>query len=237
MRVDDGVEIAERRSARAHAASARRASRARRPARRRRRRGRCRRPWPAVDARQAGADDGDAFPSPLRGRCRGMGERAELRRVDPSPVPDPSPQGGGVPRRATSSTASTIFTVAGAAAEHAAERVLDLPRGRRAASASGNRPPPSACRACRCRIAPRRARGTLRAAGRSARPGPCPSTVSIAAPSACAVATRQAQTCSPSISTVQAPQSPASQPILVPVRPSSSRKRRGEVANGCAVDA
>ncbi len=45
---------------------------------------------------------------------------------------------------------------------------------------------------------------------------------------ACAVGTRQAQTCAPSSSTVQAPQSPASQPILVPVRPSRSRSVIGE---------
>ncbi len=37
------------------------------------------------------------------------------------------------------------------------------------------------------------------------------------------MATRQAQVCRPSSSTVQAPQSPASQPTLVPVRPRSSR--------------
>ncbi len=45
--------------------------------------------------------------------------------------------------------------------------------------------------------------------------------------------TRQAQTWAPSSSTVQAPQSPASQPTLVPVRPSSSRSTRlSRVASG-----
>ncbi len=64
--------------------------------------------------------------------------------------------------------------------------------------------------------------------------GPTPSTVSIDAPPACAVGTRQAHTCWPSRSTVQAPQSPASQPILVPVRPSSLRSVSASDANGAA---
>ena len=64
--------------------------------------------------------------------------------------------------------------------------------------------------------------------------GPGPSTVWIEAPSAWAVATRQAQTCSPSISTVQAPQSPASQPIFVPVRPRPSRRVEARLAKGAA---
>src|SRR3989442_13771879 len=46
-----------------------------------------------------------------------------------------------------------------------------------------------------------------------------PSTVVTSCPSTCAIATRQAQTGSPSTKTVQAPQSPASQPTLVPVSP------------------
>ena len=50
-----------------------------------------------------------------------------------------------------------------------------------------------------------------------------PSTVSTSRPAHWPTATMHAQTCSPSSSTVQAPQSPAWQPILVPVRPSSSR--------------
>ena len=51
-----------------------------------------------------------------------------------------------------------------------------------------------------------------------------------------AVGTRQAQTCSPSSSTVQAPQSPASQPTLVPVRPRSSRSVSASDAKASAVD-
>ena len=58
--------------------------------------------------------------------------------------------------------------------------------------------------------------------------------VVIARPSACAVGTRQAQTCSPSSSTVQAPQSPASQPIFVPVRRSRSRSVSASEAKGRA---
>ena len=82
----------------------------------------------------------------------------------------------------------------------------------------------SACPACRCRIAPRRGRRRRAAGSRARRPDRRgPSTVVTARPSHWPTATMQAQTCSASSSTVQAPQSPAWQPILVPVRPSSSR--------------
>jgi len=59
-----------------------------------------------------------------------------------------------------------------------------------------------------------------------------PSTVVTSHPSACPVATRHAQTGSPSSSTVQAPQSPASHPTLVPVSPSSSRSTRESRCTG-----
>ena len=51
-----------------------------------------------------------------------------------------------------------------------------------------------------------------------------PSTVVTSCPSICPAATRQEQTGSPSSRTVQAPQSPASQPTLVPVNPRDSRR-------------
>src|SRR5579883_1337121 len=60
------------------------------------------------------------------------------------------------------------------------------------------------------------------------------SIVSIVRPSAWPTATRQAQTGSPSISTVQAPQSPASQPTLTPVSPHSSRSARLSRSSGGA---
>src|ERR1700730_9166230 len=50
-----------------------------------------------------------------------------------------------------------------------------------------------------------------------------PPTVVTSRPSICPAAIRQAQTGSPSTRTVQAPQSPASQPTLVPVSPRCSR--------------
>ena len=56
----------------------------------------------------------------------------------------------------------------------------------------------------------------------------------MSAPSAWRVGTRQAQACAPSISTVQAPQSPASQPSFVPVRPSSVRRVSAREAKGGA---
>src|SRR5258708_7851930 len=59
-----------------------------------------------------------------------------------------------------------------------------------------------------------------------------PSTVVMAWPSTWATATRQEQTGSPSIRTVHAPQSPASQPTLVPVRPRFSRSTRERRCSG-----
>src|SRR5260370_17674168 len=59
-----------------------------------------------------------------------------------------------------------------------------------------------------------------------------PSTVVTSHPSTCPVATRHAQTGSPSNRTVQAPQSPASHPTLVPVSLSSSRSTRDSRCNG-----
>src|SRR6202795_4974256 len=61
---------------------------------------------------------------------------------------------------------------------------------------------------------------------------PTPSTVVPSHLSTCTVATRHAQTGSPSNRTVQAPQSPASHPTLVPVSPSPSRSTRGSRCNG-----
>ncbi len=59
-----------------------------------------------------------------------------------------------------------------------------------------------------------------------------PSTVVISFPATCPTATRQAQTGSPSKRTVQAPQSPASHPTLVPVRFNSSRNTRESRCDG-----
>ena len=53
-----------------------------------------------------------------------------------------------------------------------------------------------------------------------------PSIVVMALPSTWPKATRHEQTGTPSIRTVQAPQSPASQPTFVPVKPSCSRRTR-----------
>ena len=107
---------------------------------------------------------------------------------------------GSDPAGDASITASTIF-------RYPVQRQSTPPsasstcRARRAASgcARGNRWPPSACRACRCRTGPRRARGTPRAAAPSARPAPDLRPSRSHAPSAWALATRQAQTCAPSM--------------------------------------
>ncbi len=94
--------------------------------------------------------------------------------------------------------------------------------GTRAAAARPRRPGRLACKR---RIARRHARARRRASSATiASSSLRPSIVSIERPSVCPTAVRQAQTGSPSISTVQAPQSPASQPTLTPVRPHCSRR-------------
>src|SRR4051812_28391228 len=59
-----------------------------------------------------------------------------------------------------------------------------------------------------------------------------PSTVVILVPSACTARIRQERTASPSTSTVQAPQTPCSQPMWVPVRRSSWRRQSASVRRG-----
>src|SRR5690606_35820992 len=64
------------------------------------------------------------------------------------------------------------------------------------------------------------------------RPLARPSTVLTVLPATLAAGIRQAPTGAPSTRTVQAPQSPASQPILVPVSPSSSRSTLDSLRRG-----
>jgi hypothetical protein len=58
---------------------------------------------------------------------------------------------------------------------------------------------------------------------------PSPSTVSMTAPSASTARIMQELTLLPSMMMVHAPHSPAPQPSLVPVRPTSSRMKRSRV--------
>src|SRR4029077_15371351 len=62
-----------------------------------------------------------------------------------------------------------------------------------------------------------------------------PSTVISSAPSACAASMMQERTVSPFIRIVQAPHTPCSQPTLVPVRPTSSRKKSTKVLRASTV--
>ena len=88
--------------------------------------------------------------------------------------------------------------------------------------------------ALRRSVAKKRTSADVRTSG--ARPER-PSTVVTSWPSACAAETRQEQTGCPSNKTVQAPQSPASQPTFVPVRPKRSRRTRdSRSAGGTATD-
>ena len=61
-----------------------------------------------------------------------------------------------------------------------------------------------------------------------------PSTVVTSRPATWPSGIMQAQTCSPSSRTVQAPQSPALQPTFVPMRPSSSRRASAKRVSGAA---
>ena len=83
--------------------------------------------------------------------------------------------------------------------------------------------------ACRSRTAARARAGTPPGAdaARSAA-GARPSTVVTSAPSAWTASIRHERTGSPSSRTVQAPQTPCSQPTCVPVRPSSWRRKSDE---------
>ena len=114
------------------------------------------------------------------------------------------------------------LAIAGAAAQNAAQRVLHLGLGRARVCCPAAPSPRPAAPACRCRIAPRHGRGR-RPAAPTAGHWRGPRRCVTAAPATEAAGIRQAQTGSPSTSTVQAPQSPASQPTLVPVSRSSSR--------------
>jgi hypothetical protein len=148
------------------------------------------------------------------------------RAVEPfDPAPHGSPRlrrggGPGLPPRVADR--GDDLPVARAAAEDAAERRLGLGLGRarvssRSAVAATSIPGvqmPHCAAPCRRNAASSRA-WPARA--------PSPSTVVTSRPATRATGVRQAQTGSPPTSTVQAPQSPASQPTLVPVRPSVSR--------------
>ena len=223
------------RSARAHAASARRAATAPRPAPRRRRTFAAGDLRPAVEPRNARADAG--FPLRLRERPtraasgEGPGGACPWPLTRSASAESPLPASG---EGEVASTASTILHVAGAAAEHAAERVLDLAARRRGLAREkvgrGHQHAGRADAALGGAVVEERAAQALASRRRGRHLRRC----RPAAPSACAAGTRQAQTCAPSSSTVQAPQSPASQPILVPVRPSSSRRRSASVSNGAA---
>ena len=114
------------------------------------------------------------------------------------------------------------------------------PRGcaprRRPALRSAARARSSACPACRSRIAARDACGTTACNGVS------PSSLRQAfdrddlAPSACAASIRQERTASPSTMTVQAPQTPCSQPRCVPVSLSRARRQSASVSARLDID-
>src|SRR6476660_680214 len=63
-------------------------------------------------------------------------------------------------------------------------------------------------------------------------PGVTPSIVVIGVPSACGANIRHARTATPSNRTVQAPQTPCSQPTCAPLRPRCSRRQSSNVVRG-----
>ena len=116
--------------------------------------------------------------------------------------------------------------VAGAAAEMARKRLADVAIGRGGVVAQEGEAASSGCRACRSRTAARALRGMPACSGCSRRRAAArPSTVVDAWPSACTANIRQERTGSPSRSTVQAPQTPCSQPTCVPVSSRSWRRK------------
>ena len=125
--------------------------------------------------------------------------------------------------------------IAGAAAQMAAQILAQLaPRKDRHGRADRCRAT-SECRRCRSRIAAHDGAGR-RPAARESRPGAGarPSTVRMVAPSACTASVRQARAGTPSISTVQAPHTPCSQPTWVPVIPSVWRRKSVSNMRGSA---
>ena len=88
-------------------------------------------------------------------------------------------------------------------------------------------------RACSSRTAGRGVReGLLQRIDSSPGAGARPSTVVISCPSACTANIRHERTGAPSRRTVQAPQTPCSQPTCVPVRPSSWRRKSDSSRRG-----
>ena len=160
------------------------------------------------------------------------------RRIEPGHASADGPAGAAAARRGATARRCREhglddLEVAGAAAEDAADRVE---HGRASGAGSRATAPrrPSACRACRCRTARHRERRRP-AGGDSAPSAPArPSMVVTWRPSQVRRGTMQAQACSSSSSTVQAPQSPAWQPTLVPVRPSRRAARRTSRRDGSA---
>ena len=130
--------------------------------------------------------------------------------------------------------------VAGAAAEVAGDRLADLFVGRVGSSRSSacavrrmpgvQKPHWSPCCAQNASWIGWRLGALPRGSGAGARP----STVVIAAPSACTARTRQLRTGLAVQSTVHAPHTPCSQPTCVPVRSSASRRKSASEVRGSA---
>ena len=113
--------------------------------------------------------------------------------------------------------------VAGAAAKIGRQRVAQLGVADVRIAAPASRPRASGSPACRSRIAARDAPMNACCSGCSVVAVGEPFDGADRAPSACTANIRQDRTGSPSTITVQAPQTPCSQPRCVPVRPQSSR--------------
>ena len=119
--------------------------------------------------------------------------------------------------------------VAGATAIIARNVLADAVAARHAAVRQKLMQRRSACPACSSRIAAHCGAGTPPARSAMTPESDRPSMVSTSAPSHCTARTRQPRTTSPSSRTVQAPQTPCSQPICVPVSERSSRRKSTSV--------
>ena len=119
--------------------------------------------------------------------------------------------------------------VAGAAAVVAGNVLADFLAARHAAVRAAVPARSAACRACRSRIAARCAVSNAACRSAISPESDTPSMVSTLAPSHCTASIRQPRTISPSTRTVQAPQTPCSQPTWLPVSARSSRRKSTSV--------
>ena len=161
-------------------------------------------------------------------------DEAAVLRAPPRPAPSPA---AAVEHVARQLDRVEDLLIAGAAADVAAEPLLDLLAARRTDWRGSPRSPPSPCRGCNSRTGWRRSCGTPSAARRARPSARAPRPSRCSAPCALATGIRHDFISTPSTNTEQVPHSPAPQPSLVPVRLRSSRRKSSSRWCGLALRA